>query len=125
MPKKKCQKSKMPLEFGIFMAIALAAPATTIVAFVVRDKELKTRHQLSVMGLPSQIYWLGLFIHDCILYSVPALGSVIINIVTDAEPMGKEALGPYTVLTCLFVPAVVLFSYILSFMYQKHQFLNV
>jgi FlaA1/EpsC-like NDP-sugar epimerase len=86
----------------------------------VRDKELKTRHQLSVMGLPSHIYWLALFIHDCAVYSVPALGSVVIMVATKAEPMGRQALGPYTLLTCMFVPAMVMFSYILSFMYKKH-----
>ena len=105
---------------GIFIAIALASPATTLVAFVVRDKELKTRHQLSVMGLPSHIYWLGLFIHDCALYSIPALGSVVIMIVTKAEPLGRQALGPYTLLLCMFVPVIVLYSHILSFMYKKH-----
>ena len=105
---------------GIYIAIALASPATTLVAFVVRDKELKTRHQLSVMGMPSHVYWAGLFIHDCMLYSIPALGSVVIMIFTKAEPMGRRALGPYTLLICMFVPAIVLFSHILSFMYKKH-----
>jgi hypothetical protein len=97
---------------GIYIAIALAAPATTLIAFVVRDKELKTRHQLSVMGLPSSVYWLGLFIHDSCLYSITAFGSVVIMKVLGTEPMGGKALGPYTLLICLFVPTMVLFSYI-------------
>lgn len=105
---------------GLFMAIALAAPATTFVAFAVRDKELRTRHQLSVMGLPSSVYWFGMFLHDSCLYSVAALGSVVIMVLMGTEPMGGKALGPYTVLICLFVPTMVLFSYILSFLFKKH-----
>ena len=83
------------LPFGssnIFLAIALAAPATTFVAFIVRDKELKTRHQLNVMGLPLSVYWFGAFVHDSCLYSVTALGSVVIMVLMGTEPMGGQAL---------------------------------
>eukprot|EP01043_Picozoa_sp_COSAG02_P005727 COSAG02_NODE_157_length_32999_cov_31.863647_11_plen_616_part_00 len=112
---------QLPFSSGnIFFAIALAAPATTFVAFIVRDKELRTRHQLSVMGLPSSVYWLGVFVHDSCLYSVTALGSIVIMVLMGTEPMGGQALGPYTVLICLFVPTMVLFSYMLSYLFKTH-----
>ena len=41
-------------------------------------------------------------------------------VATGTKPMGTDALGPYTVLILLFVPAMVLFSYLLSFMFKKH-----
>ena len=112
---------QLPFSSGnIFFAIALAAPATTFVAFIVRDKELKTRHQLNVMGLPSSVYWFAVFVHDSCLYSVTALGSVVFMVLMGTEPMGGQALGPYTVLICLFVPTMVLFSYMLSYLFKTH-----
>jgi ABC-type multidrug transport system ATPase subunit len=105
---------------GVFLAMAFAMPATTLVAYIVRDRELRTRHQLSVMGMPSLVYWAANCVFDSLLYSVTGFGSVVVLVATDTQPLGGAAWGPYTLLVTLFVIAMTLFSYTLSFLFKTH-----
>jgi hypothetical protein len=105
---------------GIYVAIAYVMPATTVIAFAVRDRELRTKHQLSVMGIRSLCYWGANFVHDSLLYSVTVVGSILIFATTKTEPQGGDGMYCYVLLCLLYVLNMTLFCYVLSFIFESH-----
>eukprot|EP01052_Picozoa_sp_SAG31_P021646 SAG31_NODE_1684_length_7534_cov_6.461870_3_plen_1457_part_00 len=117
-------KSEVTWQFSatpIMMIFILLFPAATLVAMVVRDVELKTRFQLSVMGLSSSEFWLGLFLQNVTLFYMVGFASLISIKISGIEPMAGDAFGAFCCLILVFVPAMTLFCYLLSNLFSKHE----
>ena len=66
----------IPFDVGSYVAIMMIGNALIFAACgfpvdIVKERELKIKHQLSVMGLSSAGYWLSNLIKDLIMLSIP------------------------------------------------------
>lgn len=64
--------------FGaMIFSIALSFKFASIVSFIVKEREDKSKHQQIVSGMNVVSYWLGNYFYDFILYLIVAVFSVV------------------------------------------------
>jgi len=64
--------------FGaMIFSIALSFKFASIVSFIVKEREDRSKHQQIVSGLNIASYWIGNYVYDFILYLIVAIFSVI------------------------------------------------
>ena len=74
--------------FGaVIFSIALSFKFASIVAFIVKEREDKSKHQQIVSGLSLPAYWLGNFVFDYLLYVVLAVFSIVMILALDVEAL--------------------------------------
>lgn len=74
--------------FGaVIFSIALSFKFASIVAFIVKEREDKSKHQQIVSGMNIYSYWLGNYLYDLFLYIILAIFSVIMIKVLEIEAL--------------------------------------
>lgn len=64
--------------FGaMIFSIALSFKFASIVSFIVKEREDRSKHQQIVSGLNIASYWIGNYVYDFILYLIVAIFSVV------------------------------------------------
>jgi ATP-binding cassette, subfamily A (ABC1), member 3 len=58
--------------------IALAFKFASIIAFIVKERTDRSKHQQMVSGMSISAYWIANFVYDYLLYLVVACATVII-----------------------------------------------
>lgn len=61
----------------MIFSIALSFKFASIVSFIVKEREDKSKHQQIVSGMNVVSYWLGNYFYDFILYLIVAVFSVV------------------------------------------------
>lgn len=61
----------------MIFSIALSFKFASIVSFIVKEREDKSKHQQIVSGMNIASYWIGNYIYDFLLYLVVAIFSVV------------------------------------------------
>ena len=117
-------EARVPFTFSampIMICFVLTFPPVALCAMLVRDKELKTRFQLSVMGLSSIEYWVSTYLQNIALLCVPCGVCYILMIAFGVEPVSGPGAGPYGILMVEFMLAITLYVYLFSHLFTKHE----
>jgi len=61
---------------GFIFSLALAFKFASIIAFIVKEREDRSKHQQIVSGMKLSAYWTANFVYDYVLYLIVAIVSV-------------------------------------------------
>ena len=76
---------------ALFILVPLCYIPASFVSFVVREREIKSKHLQLVSGISPQLYWISTYVWDLLLYSVLtglAMGALFVY--------GKDSASVYT-----------------------------
>ena len=80
---------------------------------------MKMRHLLRVSGVSSFVYWLELLISDGIVVLIPVILMLILIPAFQLPSLSPlPAMGCLVIAALLYIPAGILFSYLMSFMFN-------
>lgn len=87
---------------------------------IVKDRQDKVRSQLRISGLPFSLYWLSSFSVEFVKFLIPAVLVIIVVFIVQVDSLMPGGAMMSFILTCItYMPANVLFAYIMSFMFDK------
>ncbi len=103
-----------------FIMLAMPFVAASFAAFIVREKEIKSRHLQFVSGISVWAYWSSAFMWDFLCYLVTAWSMIFLYGVFPETDLfiGASAFGPFVGLFILFGPAMIGFTYCCSFFFK-------
>ena len=105
---------------GAFVfTLALSFKFASIIAFIVKEREDRVKHQQIVSGMKLSAYWFANFIYDYLLYLVVAIPSVILCKVLDVTALvtGNAETATW-LLFFSYGLAYIPFTYIIAFTYK-------
>jgi ATP-binding cassette subfamily A (ABC1) protein 3 len=89
--------------------------------YVVKEREVKAKHQQIISGVSLPAYWISTYIFDMATYLVPALFTIAMINAFQVEAFTKGAgLQGTIALFLLYGPAVASHTYCLSFLFKTH-----
>jgi len=105
----------------LFIGLALCFAPCGFATELVKEREKKIKHQLSVMGVNPVIYWLSAFTRDFALLSIPAIIVIILIWAMNIESLTGDAFIFVFFLILFFMPTMISFIYLLSMMFDRYQ----
>lgn len=132
----KCINYPMPLTEGLktitgtatgfiasfIFSVALAFIPSSIVVFIVKEKQQGVKHQQLVSGVSLFAYWMANYISDLIKIVIPivfaALMCLAFGISSLTEP--GESYGAVWVLLIFYGTSVIPFAYLVSFLFKEY-----
>eukprot|EP00941_MAST-03F_sp_MAST-3F-sp1_P006540 g6540.t1 len=119
-------KEKQSLTFVIVFltGLSFALVSAPVVEFLVRERYLGFKHQQLVSGVSIFAYWFTAWLWDCLLYMVPAWGTILVfNIFGDDLEAFTQVTDSHwdaiRMVLVLFGPAAIGLCYCLSFFVEK------
>ncbi|CAM9396747.1 unnamed protein product [Discosporangium mesarthrocarpum] len=106
---------------AIMVVISVCFLPASYAIFVVKEREVKAKHQQVISGVGVYAYWVSTFLFDVVSYLVPF--GVFIGLIHafNVESYTKGEAGVATVLLfLLYGAAVAPFTYCLSFLFKSH-----
>ena len=103
---------------GIYYASFLTVPGL-LCEFLIKERESRLRNVLTIMGCDFRAFWLGNFIADFSLLSLPLIAMFISWGAADMTSFYKENNGAAFWLLILFNAQLIAFSYIWSFFFTS------
>jgi ATP-binding cassette, subfamily A (ABC1), member 3 len=104
----------------IFILLAVPYVPAAFATFIVREREVKAKHQQLVSGVSIPAYWLAAFLWDNFSYQLTVWMIVIlVSIFPNTQSLsGPATIGPTIGLLILFGGAISGFTYLLSFLFS-------
>ena len=104
---------------AFFIAIAYAFIPSSLIMFLVTERENNAKHQQIVSGVSLTAYWFSNLLVDFVKYLIPALFTyfAILAYDIDAFLLGQNH-GAILILGVLVGPALIGFTYLTSFMFK-------
>lgn len=101
-------------------ALAFSFIPSSLVLFIVKERESNAKHQQIVSGVSIPAYWMSNFIVDYVKYLIPAIYTAIAILLFNVEAFidGQKFVMSLTLLA-LFGPAMIFFTYLTSFMFKN------
>ena len=108
--------------FGaLIFSLALAFKFASIVAFIVKERVDKGKHQQIVCGMDIGSYWAGNFLYDYVLYAIVAGFSVGMCVALNIEALIEgDALAATALLFFLLGLSNIPFTYIFSNIFTSY-----
>ena len=108
--------------FGaLIFSIALSFKFASIVAFIVKERVDKSKHQQIVSGLNLGSYWMGNFVYDFVLYMIVAGFSIVMCKVMDIEALIEgNAFAATITLFILYGLANIPFTYLIGYAFKDY-----
>jgi len=106
---------------ALMVMIAFCFLPASYAIFVVKEREVKAKHQQMISGVSIKAYWASTFIWDAVSYLAPFTLTVglIFAFGIDAYTKGTGATA-CILLFLLFGPAVASFTYVSSYLFKSH-----
>jgi ABC-type multidrug transport system ATPase subunit len=106
---------------SLFFMIACCFIPASFATFVVKEREVKAKHQQIISGVSLSAYWLSTFVWDCVSYSLTAalIIAVIFAYGIDSYTTG-DAGAAAALLFILFGPSIAAFTYLISYAFSSH-----
>ncbi len=106
---------------SLFCMIAFCFVPASFATFVVKEREVKAKHQQIISGVSIYAYWCSTWVWDTVSF-MPTAALVIAvcwayNIKSYTE---GDAGGAFALLIIMFGPAVASFTYLLSYLFTSH-----
>lgn len=104
---------------AFFIAIGYAFIPSSIIMFLVTERENNAKHQQIVSGVSLTAYWFSNLLVDYLKYLIVALLTIIAILVYDISSLieGQATIGTIS-LTFLFGFSMISFTYLTSFMFK-------
>ena len=104
----------------IFILLAIPYVPAAFATFIVREREVKAKHQQLVSGVSIPAYWLAAFLWDNFSYQLTVwLIVILVSIFPNTKSLsGLDTIGPTIGLLILFGSAISGFTYLLSFCFS-------
>ena len=104
----------------IALSISAALFTLSSVLAVVQDRQTKCKHQLLLMGMDIRAYWLSAFLaHGTVLFTALALPAIVAAAATST--ISAAAVPAFVLAILLSMPAVLIFSFMMSFLFSKKE----
>lgn len=106
---------------ALFFMIAFCFIPASYVTFVVKEREVKAKHQQIISGVSIYAYWCSTWVWDVVSYlpTVVLIMCIIFAFGVDSYTKNEGA-GATVLLFLFFGPAVASFTYMLSFLFKSH-----
>lgn len=106
---------------ALFFMIAFCFIPASYASFIVKEREVKAKHQQIISGVSIYAYWCSSFVWDIISY-LPTVALVMIIVAAfGVDNYIKNNGGVATfLLFLLYGPAVAAFTYLISFLFRSH-----
>jgi ATP-binding cassette, subfamily A (ABC1), member 3 len=106
---------------ALFFMIAFCFIPASYASFIVKEREVKAKHQQIISGVSIYAYWCSTFVWDVISY-LPTVALVLVIVVAfGVDNYTKNDGGVATfLLFLLYGPAVASFTYLMSFLFRSH-----
>jgi ATP-binding cassette subfamily A (ABC1) protein 3 len=106
---------------ALFFMIAFCFIPASYVSFIVKEKEVKAKHQQIISGVSIYAYWCSSYLWDVLSY-LPTVALVMcIVLAFGVDNYTKNDGGAATfLLFFLYGPAVASFTYLMSFLFTSH-----
>jgi ATP-binding cassette subfamily A (ABC1) protein 3 len=106
---------------SLFCMIAFCFIPASFAVFVVKEKEVKAKHQQVISGISIYAYWISTYLWDTISYLPTALMVIAIMYAYGIEAYTKgPAASAVVVLLLLYGPATAAITYLISFLFVSH-----
>ncbi len=106
---------------ALFFMIAFCFIPASYVTFIVKEKEVKAKHQQIISGVSIYAYWCSTWVWDVVSYLPTVVLIICIIFAFGVDSYTKnEGAGATFLLFLLFGPAVASFTYMLSFLFKSH-----
>lgn len=104
----------------LFIVIAFSFIPASFAVFIVKEAEVKAKHQQLISGVSMPAYWLATYTWDCINYLVPATMAVVLIIAFDVTELVGASLPATILLFLLYGASVAPFTYVMSYAFKSH-----
>lgn len=102
-----------------FIAIAYSFLPSSLIMFLVVERENNAKLQQIVSGVSIPAYWFSNLVVDYVKYLIPAIFTLLSLLMYDVQIfIDKEHIGPTITLALLFGPCFIGFTYLTSFMFK-------
>ncbi|CAE7395821.1 ABCA1, partial [Symbiodinium microadriaticum] len=106
---------------ALFFMIAFCFIPASYASFIVKEKEVKAKHQQIISGVSIYAYWCSSYVWDILSYLPTVALVVCIVLAFGVDNYTKNDGAPATfLLFLLYGPAVASFTYLMSFMFTSH-----
>jgi ATP-binding cassette, subfamily A (ABC1), member 3 len=105
---------------ALFINIAFCFIPASFAVFIVKEREVKAKHQQVISGVSIYAYWISAYLWDVVSY-LPTAGCIIIVMYIygiDAYITGPAA-SAFAVLFLVYGPATAAFTYVFSFIFVR------
>jgi ATP-binding cassette subfamily A (ABC1) protein 3 len=108
--------------FGsLIFSIALAFKFASIISFIVKEREDKSKHQQIISGMNIYAYWIGNFIYDYVLYLILAGFSLLMCKLLEAKAfITGDAYGVVILAFILYGLAYIPLTYIFAYLFKDY-----
>ena len=102
-------------------ALALAFKFASIISFIVKEREDRSKHQQLISGMKISSYWFANFTYDFLLYLIVAIAAMIIIKALDISALASgDAYSATWLLFVFFGASYIWFTYIFAFVYKDY-----
>jgi len=108
---------------AIIVVMAFAFIPASYAIYVVKEREVKAKHQQLISGVSLPAYWLSTFTYDNLTYLIPAGLSILIMWafdISDFVSTTSNRAGALLLLFWLYGTSVSAFTYLLSYAFKSH-----
>jgi hypothetical protein len=107
--------------FGaLVFTIALSFKFASIISFIVKEREDKSKHQQIVSGMNIAAYWLGNFVYDYILYLILAIFAFLMCLALSATAFTGNAFGVTVLTFILYGLAYIPLTYVIAYIFKDY-----
>lgn len=105
---------------ALFAMIAFCFIPASFAVFVVKEREVKAKHQQVISGVSIYAYWISTYLWDVVSYLPTALLIIAVMYVYDVRAYTESTSGgAFALLFLLYGPATAAITYLLSFLFVR------
>lgn len=109
------------LTAAFFFMIAFSFIPASFATFIVKEREIKAKHQQIISGVSLYAYWCSSFVWDVTSYMLTYVLVIAVLFAYELDAFTKNDSGVATALVFfLYGPAIASFTYLMSFGFQSH-----
>lgn len=106
---------------AIIVNIAFAFIPSSFAVPIVKEREVKAKHQQIISGVSVLAYWVSTYVWDFISYLLPASLAMFLFYVFGLEQfIGRDSFGPTLFMLLGYGPAVAALTYCLTFLFTDY-----
>lgn len=106
---------------ALFFMIAFSFIPASFATFVVKEREVKAKHQQVISGVSIYAYWISTLVWDTVSYLPTAALVIAVVWMFDIESYTVgNAGGSFALIFILFGPSIAAFTYLISYIFTSH-----
>ena len=102
----------------LLIGIGISAIPGGFAIDLVRDRTTRMKHLLRVAGVQPLTYWTAYLLMNSGIFSFSVAAAVILSLITNVGPLIGPALPAFIIVSVLYIPVTIMFSFNISFLFQ-------